>query len=194
MSSINNTLEPILQAGPNQQGFSAAENAELTGQAINTTAANARSAEVLAGSKVGGNTGVTTGGEQQLQAQIASGATQGLSNEENQIGLESAQLGRQNFFSAEQGLAGVAGMENPTAYISGTNAAGSGAFGEATQIQNEKNQEQAQISGAVAGLGLSALTGFSGGTGPFGFLNNKGSGGGNPNPNTTPGGFFTGES
>jgi hypothetical protein len=178
LSSINSSLEPILQAGPNQQGFSAAENAELTGAAINTTAANERSAQVDAASSAGGNTGVTTGGEKQLQAQIASGATTGLSGEENQINLANAATGRANFFNAEQGLAGVASMENPTAYISGTNVAGSGAFGEASQIQNMKNQEQAQIGGTVAGLALAPFTGGAslglGGT----FSNPFGSGGG----------------
>lgn len=159
LSSLNSALSPILQAGPNQPGFSAAENAALTGEAINSAAAANRNAQVVAGSSTGGNTGVTTGGQKQLEAGIASGTGEALSSNENAISLESAKLGRENFFGAEQGLAGVAGLENPVAYAGATNAAGGQAFNEATQIQNMKNQEQADVGGAVAGLALAPFTG-----------------------------------
>jgi hypothetical protein len=175
-SSITKELQPILAAGPNQQGFSAAENAALTGQAINATAANARNAQVVAASSAGGNTGVTTGGQKQLQAEIASRAGVGLSAAENQINLTSAELGRQNFFNAEQGLAGVASMENPIGYAGSANNAGGQAFNEATTIQNMKNQEEADIGGAVAGLALAPFTG--GASLGFGALHLPGGGGG----------------
>lgn len=174
LSSITNTLEPILRAGPNQMGFSAEENAALTGGAINTTAANARSAAVAAGSAAGGNTGVTTGGERELQAEIASRATTGLSAEENQINLENARVGRENFYNAERGLSGVASLENPVPYAGASNAAGGTAFNEATTIQNMKNQEEADIGGAVAGLALAPFTGGM----SLGFLRKLGSSGG----------------
>ncbi len=159
LSSLTNTLSPILQAGPNQEGFSAAEKAGLQGQAINATAANSRNAQVVAASSAGGNTGVTTGGQKQLQAEIASRSGEGLSAAENQINLTSAELGRQNFFNAEQGLAGVAQMENPIGYAGQATGAGNSAFNEATTIQNMKNQEEADIGGAVAGLALAPFTG-----------------------------------
>lgn len=176
LSSLNNALQPILEAGPNQPGFSAAETAALNSEAINATAANARNAEVVAGSSVGGNTGVTTGGTKQLEAGIASEAGKNLSSEENQIGLTSAELGRQNFFNAEQGLAGIASLENPVPYAGASNTAGGLAFNEATQIQNMKNQEEADIGGAVAGLALAPFTG--GASLGFGQLKLPGSGGG----------------
>lgn len=173
LSSLTNALQPILQGGPNQMGFSAAENAALTGGAINTSAANARNAQVAAASSAGGNTGVTTGGQKQLQAGIASAAGVGLSGEENQINLANAQQGRQNYFAAEQGLAGVAQLQNPVPYAGAANTAGGQSFNEATNIQNMKNQEQADIGGAVAGLA----------TGGLGFANSSdflsGLGGGN---------------
>lgn len=156
-SSINKALEPILEAGPNQQGFSAAENAALTGAAINSNATQARNAEVVAGSSVGGNTGVTTGGTKQLEAQIASTAGTALSSEENKINLANAQLGRQNFFSAEAGLGGLAGLENPNP--GAVTSAGNSAFGSATTVQNMRNQEEADIAGGVAGLALAPFTG-----------------------------------
>jgi len=157
--SITDALSPILQGGPNQNGFSASENAALTGKAINNAAIANRNAQVIAGSSVGGNTGVTTGGQKQLQSQIASNVGTNLASNENTINLENAQLGRQNFFNAEAGLAGVAGLENPTAYASQANNAGGQAFNEATTVQNMTNQEQADIGGAVAGLALAPFTG-----------------------------------
>ena len=163
LSSINSALEPILQGGPNQQGFSAAENAALTGSAINNSAAQARNAETIAGASAGGNTGVTTGGQKQLQAGIASQAGQALAGQENQINLANYAQGRQNFFGAEGGLAGAAGLYNPNATAGATTSAGNAAFGQATQIQNMKNQEQADIGGAVAGLAGTVLGGPIGG-------------------------------
>lgn len=163
LSSLTKTLSPILEAGPNQMGFSASEMAGLTGQAINATAANERNAQVVAASSAGGNTGVTTGGEKQLQAEIASRASEGLSSAENTINLTSAELGRQNFFNAESGLAGVASLENPLGYASASNTAGGTAFNEATTVQNMQNQVGADIGGAIMGLGGMALSGgFSG--------------------------------
>jgi hypothetical protein len=179
-SSLTKALSPILEAGPNQQGFSAAENAALTGQAINATAANARNAQVVAASSAGGNTGVTTGGQKQLQAEIASRAGVGLSGAENQINLTNAELGRQNFFNAESGLAGVAGLENPVGYAGQANNAGGQAFNEATTIQNMTNQEQADIGGAVAGLALAPFTG--GASLGFGKLSSPFGGGGATSP------------
>ena len=159
LSSLNNALQPILQGGPNQMGFSAAENAALTGGAINASAAQNRNAQVIAASSAGGNTGVTTGGQKQLQAQIASNAGTNLSSNLNQINLANAQTGRQNFFTAEGALGGVAGQYNPNATAGIANAAGGQAFNEATQIQNMQNQEQADIAGGIAGLALAPFTG-----------------------------------
>ena len=157
LSSLTRTLSPILEAGPSQMGFSASELAGLRGQAINATAANERNAQVVAASSAGGNTGVTTGGEKQLQAGIASQASQGLSSAENTINLTNAELGRQNFFNAESGLAGVASLENPLGYAGASNSAGGTAFNEATTIQNMQNQVGADIGGAIMGLGGMAL-------------------------------------
>ena len=152
LSKITNILSPIFSAGPNQEGFDASTMADLRGKAINASAAQNRNAQVVAGSSVGGNTGVTTGGTKQLEAQIASGIGENLSNEENNINLASKQAGRENFYNAEAGLSGVAGMENPVAYAGAANNAGGQAFGEATKIQDERNQVQADIGGMVAGL------------------------------------------
>ena len=159
LSQIKNVLSPIFNAGPNQQGFSASTVADLRGNAINNAATANRNAQVVTGSSVGGNTGVTTGGQKQLEAQIASGVGENLASNETNIDLANYQAGRQNFYNAEAGLSGAASLENPTAYASVANNAGGQAFNEATTVQNFENQEQADIGGAVAGLALAPFTG-----------------------------------
>lgn len=159
LSGIRSALEPILNAGPNQEGFDASTMADLRGRAINSSAAANRNAQVVAGSSVGGNTGVETGGQKQLEAQIASNVGTNLSNEENNINLTSKQIGRENFFNAETGLAGAASLENPVAYAGAANNSGGMAFNEETHIQDMRNQEQADVGGAVAGLALAPFTG-----------------------------------
>src|SRR5579885_484794 len=176
LSALTSALSPILEAGPNQMGFSASENAALTGAAINNAAAANRNAQVVAASSAGGNTGVTTGGQKQLQPGIAASTGNQLSSNLNQSQLENARTGRANFLAAEAGLAGVAGMENPNPYASSANNAGSLAFNEATTIQNMRNQEEADIGGAVAGLALAPFTG--GASLGFGKLSMPGGGGG----------------
>lgn len=157
LSNLNTALEPIISGGPNQSGFSAEQKAAMTSSAINNAATANRNAQVIAGSNVGGNTGVTTGGQKQLQAQIATGVGSNLATNENQINLEDAELGRQNFFNAETALAGVGAQYNPTGYAGQATSAGNQAFGEASTINQEKNQEFADIGGLAAGLGGSFL-------------------------------------
>lgn len=176
LSNLTNGLTSIFNAGPNQMGFSASENAALTGAAINNAAAINRHDQVIAASSAGGNTGVTTGGQKQLQAGIAASTGNQLSSNLNQIQLENARTGRANFLAAESGLAGVAGYENPVSYAGPTNTAGGQAFDEATTIQNMRNQEEADIGGAVAGLALAPFTG--GASLGFGKLSMPGGGGG----------------
>jgi hypothetical protein len=161
LSNLNSALEPIIQGGPNQQGFSAGENAALTGAAINNAATANRNAQVVAGSNVGGNTGVTTGGQKQLQAQIATGVGTNLASNENQINLANYQQGRQNFFGAEGALSGVASQYSPTSYAGATNTAGGEAAQDLSSINQEQNQVFADIGGLAGGLGGIALNNYT---------------------------------
>jgi len=151
LSSITNALSPILEGGPGQMGFSAAETAALRGSAINTNAAQFRNASTIAQAQGGGNTGVTTGGQQQLQAQLASNAGQSLSSNLNQINLASAQAGRQNFFNAESGLAGAASLYNPLGFANSATGAGGQAFSEANTNNQASNQVWADLGGLAGG-------------------------------------------
>lgn len=162
-SNMTKALEPIMAAGPNQPGYSAAENAALTSNAINTNAANVRNAQVASAVGRAGSAGsdyLPSGADQQIKAEIASSGAQNLSREENQIAINSAEVGRENFFNAEKGLAGVAQIENPAAYGELGINAGKSAFGMANTVQQERNQEQAAIAGTVSSVASAALGGI----------------------------------
>lgn len=173
LSALTNTLSPIFEAGPNQMGFSASENAALTGSAINNAAAINRHEQVIAASSAGGNTGVTTGGQKQLQAGIAASTGNQLSSNLNQIQLENARTGRANFLAAESGLAGVAGMENPIGYGGVANSAGENAMKSAEAVQEANDQ----WVGALGGLAGSALSGWASGGFKTGGGSSSGGGG-----------------
>lgn len=106
-----------------------------------------------------------------MEAGIATGVGTNLATNENNINLESAELGRNNFFTAEGGLSGVAGLENPNPTAGAATSAGGQAFGEANSIQNQKNQEEADIAGSVSSM---ALAGLSGGASGFANLDTTG--------------------
>ena len=114
MSSV---LDPILKAGPNQEGFSTAEENTLNSQAVEGTAENYAGAakavnEEMAG-EGGGNAPITTGGQTQLKEEVAQSAANTESGQETQIQEQNYQTGRENFLNAEQGEMAIAAGENP---------------------------------------------------------------------------------
>src|SRR5208337_456471 len=67
-TQVNSVLQPILQAGPSQQGFSAGEENALNAQAIEGTATNYTAAQKALGEQAagegGGNEAVSSGAEE----------------------------------------------------------------------------------------------------------------------------------
>lgn len=169
LANLNRTLNPILAAGPNQEGFSAPEKAALNTQAINTTAGNYANAARAAGNRAaannGSSSGLQTGGEQQIQGDIAAQGASQLSSEQEGITEADYATGRQEYNTALSGTESLAGLENPDALGSLANNANSTAFGEEKDIEEQEGQKYAEIGGLVSG-GLSALSGgLAGGLG-----------------------------
>jgi hypothetical protein len=165
LNAINASLSPILAAGPNQQGFSAAENANLQTSAINSAGAAARNAEQAvanygAGQGGGGSSGLLSGVEKQIQAGVASQETNALAGQQNQIVAANYNQGNANYWRAAGGEQGLAQGYNPNGATSGANTANSDSFGEAGQIQKQ-NQQEAQAIGGLIETGVGA--GLSGG-------------------------------
>lgn len=164
LNHLNATLNPIVEAGPNQTGFSAPEEAALNTQAIDSTAGNYANAERkiqtdTAGRNDSGNL-PQSGVDQTLEAGVASSAAQQLSNEELGITESNYATGRSNFNNAVGEEEGVSGQFNPVPYAGAANTANSTAFSEADTIQQQQNQEESDIAGGVSSLATGAIGGF----------------------------------
>ena len=165
LSNLTNVLSPTAEAGPNQEGFNAAEKSELNASAINTNAKNYRNAATVAAegeAGAGGNTYAPTGGQQQVAATIASNAAQNTSAEENQIEQADYATGRQNFQNAVGGLENVSEQYNPNATGGLALNANQNAFSQANAINQESNAWVGDLTGLVGGLGGAAITAYGG--------------------------------
>ena len=165
LNHLNSVLAPILQAGPNQTGFSPEEKAALNTQAIDSTGASAAMAQraianETAGRNDSGNLG-EAGNVAALKAGAASAGAGQLASEELGITEADYATGRSNFNNAVGAEEGVAGQFNPVATGSLATSANSTAFSEATQIAQEQAQEEADIAGGVTSLATGAMSGFS---------------------------------
>jgi hypothetical protein len=164
LNHLNSVLAPMLQAGPNQTGFSPSEKAALDTQAINSTGAAAANTErAIANETAGRNDSGNlpeAGNVAALKASAASAAEGQLSNEELGITEADYATGRSNFNNAVSAEEGVSGQFNPVGTGSLANEANKTAFGEATQIAQEQAQEQADIAGGITSLATGAIGGF----------------------------------
>jgi hypothetical protein len=163
LGNLNSVLQPIVNAGPSQQGYSPAELSalntqatDLSAQAVNQETQAAAAQENAAG---GGTSFLPSGVNAQLNASINSAAENNLSQEKLGITQANYAQGEQNWQTALAGEENVAGQQNPLGYAGQTTSANSTAFGEANTIQQEENQEESDIIGGVAQGALGIATG-----------------------------------
>ena len=162
LSQIQSQISPIASAGPSQQGWSPSMAAAVNTATINNAAAAARNATqatqgALAGR--GGDSGLESGVDQQIIAGIKSNAADTLANQQTANTIANYKQGNQNWLNAQQFQGALAGYLNPTPYGGEAINANSSAFNQSTTVQNEKNQEESEIAGAITGPVLSAATG-----------------------------------
>jgi hypothetical protein len=166
LTSIQNSLTPILAAGPNQTGFSAPELSAMQTQAINDSAAATRNAQqyartIAAGEGGGGTSGLTSGIAQQIGASIASQGAQAEGNALNQITQANYNQGNQNYWRAAGGMQALAAGLSPSEFGQLATSGTSDAFNEAKVIQDQNNAEQQAIAGGLASLATSFIPGGS---------------------------------
>jgi hypothetical protein len=174
LSKLNSVLSPIASAGPSQQGFSPAELAARNTASINATAGANRMAQQAAGNFAAGegggsSSGLTSGVTRQIQGTIASSQASNLANQENQTQIQNYETGRDNFNRSITGLGTLAGLYSPDSYGNSAAGADSSAFEQADKISSEKNQETAEIAGAITGGVMDAATFGAGALGGGGF-------------------------
>ena len=134
---------PILAAGPNQEGYSAAEKENLNAQATEGTAENYKGASRALNEKMaaegGGNIPLNSGQQTQLRAELAASSAATQSNEENQIQAGSYATGRQNWLAAGNALNGAMNELNPTGYANAAVGEGNSAAEMANKINSESS-------------------------------------------------------
>ena len=157
LKTLTGSLEPILQAGINQQGFSPEELANLNEIAVNQTGQNYANAKAAVSNQQaaegGGNAFIPSGAKQELQSQLATSAAQQESANEQQIQSSNYATGRQNYLAALSGLQGVSGLYNPTGLAGAATGAGSAAAQTADQITQANNSWMSLVSGALGATG-----------------------------------------
>lgn len=173
LKTLQNSLNPIVQAGPNQFGFSNAEVNNLNSQALQGTGQQYRNAARSLGEQQaaqgGGNSYLPTGAQAQQQAALAASGANQASNQLLDIQQKGYDIGRSQYNAAISQLGGVAGQYNPTGYAGEATGAGTAAANEANQVAQLNNEASpwnlvGGILGGAAGAGLNAFTGGLGGT------------------------------
>lgn len=158
---VTSVLQPILQAGPDQTGFSAGEENTLNSQAIAGTAQNYQAAAKAVGEQTaaegGGNAPVSSGAADEMKEQVAESAAQTESGEETQIQEQNYQTGRQNFENAEEGEMAVASGENPLGYAGAVTNQANATGTVANQIAEEDNSWVNAALGAAGSIGSSVI-------------------------------------
>jgi hypothetical protein len=173
LSTLQNSLNPIIQAGPDQFGFSKAETNNLNSQALQGTGQQYKSAAKSLGEQQaaqgGGNSYLPTGAQAQQQANLAANTANQASSQLMGVQQAGYQQGYNQYQAAVGQLGAVASQYNPTGYASSANSAGSSAASTANQVTQLNNAASpwnlvGGILGGAASAGLSAFTGGLGGT------------------------------
>ena len=160
LNSLTAEFQPILAAGPNQEGFSAQEETALNTQAAESTAAGAQEAQVALGNKEaaqGGGAAIPSGAQEELSANIDTSAGNEEAALRTQITEADYQQGLTNFNEAAGVLGNTAALENPTGVAGAATSAGSAAETTANQIAQEETAWMQPIFGAIGGIGGAAL-------------------------------------
>ena len=172
LGTLQNSLNPIVQAGPNQFGFSKAETNNLNSQALQGTGQQYANASKALGQQQaaqgGGNSYLPTGAQAQQQAGLAASAANQTSNQLMGVQQAGYQQGYNQYQSAVGQLGGVAGMYNPTGYAGEANTSGANAANTANTVAQMNNAASPWnlvggiLGGAVSGgLGNLDTTGGS---------------------------------
>lgn len=160
LANIKSVYDPILKAGPNQEGFSEAEENSLNTEAIEGTAKNYANAERAINQHIAAENGanpIPTGAQEQSQQEEALASAGQESTEEQQILQADYATGRQNFEAATAAEETAAGLQNPTGFESGATSAGGAASTTANEIAQENNSWVNAALGAAGGLASSVV-------------------------------------
>ena len=160
-------FSPLVQAGPNQYGYSATQDAALRSQAITQGGVEAKNVQQAVGDQFaasGGGAGYmgragASGGEVMIPSgartaeagRIDTALAENTSNQLLNITNQGYQQGRQNWASAVQGELAAPGLFNPaTSAGSAAGTIGQSAFGMQDTLQKER--KSSGVMGALGGV------------------------------------------
>lgn len=172
------TFAPTVAAGPNQQGFSAAENANLKSQAITNTGQSYKNAKQALGENSaasgGGNTALPSGVAAAEGQNLAIAGANQTASELGQITEANYSTGRQNYQNAVQGELSATNVYNAAeGALSGANASGEAAATSANNVATADNSWVQGVTGALGAIGGAVATGGMGNLGKgVGFFGN----------------------
>lgn len=154
LDSLRQAWMPILQAGPNQAGFSpeldSMLKSQITDQGAQTTTNSVNAVEQREKQVSGGAPVLPTGANEQVEADaqvLGQQATAAGLQKETEANFEQ---GNQNFDNAANVFNGISAQENPVGYITAASGAGGTANSEANAVQQAN--EQGSFGGIVGGL------------------------------------------
>lgn len=163
--NLQSTFAPTVAAGPNQEGFSAAEKSNLNSQAITNNGQAYKNAKAAVGESIaaqggGNNAALQSGVNAGVDANLAISSANNTANDLGQINEADYQTGRQNYDNA------TAGLLNSTNSFSSATAAGGAATGAGTasadtanQIASSDNSWIQSVTGALGGVAGAVATG-----------------------------------
>lgn len=147
----------IFNQGPNQKGFSTAEENDLKAQTVEGTAENYSSASRAVNEKLaaegGGDNPLPSGSQEQLKEEVAQSSAQEQSKEETGVDEADWNQGYQEWMSSAEGLQAIAAGASPVSYENAATGAGEGADAEANAIASEEDQWISAVGGAVGAVG-----------------------------------------
>ena len=157
LSTLNGVLQPIVTAGPNQQGYSPAEQAALSTQAIDSNAQGYQQTMKALGAQEnargGGQSFLPSGVDSQINAGLANAAESNLSNEQLGITTANYDQGLQNWQNALSGEQQIAAGQNPTGYANAGIQSNQSAFNEASSVNQQSQQMWSDVLGIIPGIG-----------------------------------------
>jgi hypothetical protein len=163
-NDLLNTFTPTINAGPDQQGFSAQELSNLNSQAITQAGVGYKNAKEAVGNALsaegGGNVSLPSGTQTGVEASLAENAANQTSTELGQITEQNYAVGRQNYENAVTGLENAPNVFNPaTSSANSATGAGTAAANTANQIAQENNSWVSAVTGALGAVGGSFASG-----------------------------------
>lgn len=164
-NDLVNSLSPTVAEGPNQKGFSSAEESALNSAAITNSGVAARNAKSATGDAMaaqnGGNvSGTASGTTAGVDANINASAAENTADQLNKINQGNYEVGRENYNTAVGALEGSTNVFNPaTSAGSAASSALEGQANTANQIAQEDNSWVQGVTGALGGIAGAGVTG-----------------------------------